>query len=73
MERIRLYIKETIHELLYKVSWPTWEELQASVMVVLIATLIFSVAIFLFDFIFGANPENNLFKGVLYYIYSIFS
>ncbi|QQS31159.1 MAG: preprotein translocase subunit SecE [Sphingobacteriales bacterium] len=73
MEKVKLYIKETIHELLYKVSWPTWEELQGSVMVVLIATLIFSITIFLIDFIFGANPENNLFQGIMYYIYSIFS
>ncbi|HRK28580.1 MAG TPA: preprotein translocase subunit SecE [Chitinophagales bacterium] len=73
MEKVKLYIKETVHELIYKVSWPTWEELQGSVMIVLVATLIFSIAIFLIDFIFGANPENAFFKGLLYYIYSIFS
>ncbi len=73
MDRISLYLKDVYNELLYKVSWPTWEELQSSVVVVLIASLIIAFLIFLMDFFFGANPENQFFKGILYYLYEIFA
>ena len=40
MRRIRTYVQDTVDELLYKVSWPTLEELQNSAIVVIIASLI---------------------------------
>ena len=40
MNKIRNYLRESYHELVYKVSWPTWQELQSSTMVVLIATIL---------------------------------
>ncbi len=46
------YFKETYNELLHKVSWPTWSELQSSAMVVMIASVIFSLLIFAMDFSF---------------------
>lgn len=73
MDKVKLYFQETWHELLYKVTWPTWEELQTSTMVVLVSLIIFSIIVFLIDFFLGANPENTIFKGLLYYIYQIFS
>ena len=71
--RAKEYIKDTAHELLYKVTWPSWEELQSSATLVVVAAIIFSLAIFVMDFVFGANPENNVFSGILYHIYSIFN
>ncbi|MGB1204049.1 MAG: preprotein translocase subunit SecE [Chitinophagales bacterium] len=73
IEQVRDYIKDSAHELLYKVTWPTWEELQNSAMIVLVSSIIFSLIIFLMDFTFGANPENGIFKGMLHYVYQIFS
>ena len=73
IEQVRDYIKESAHELLYKVTWPTWEELQNSAMIVLVSSIIFSLIIFLMDFVFGANPENAIFEGILHYVYQIFS
>lgn len=73
MDRISLYLKDVYNELLYKVSWPTWDELQSSVVVVLVASLIIAFTVFLMDFIFGANPENSWFEGILYYLYRIFA
>lgn len=73
MEQLKLYINEILQELLHKVTWPTWEELQNSATIVLISSIIFSLIIFLMDFVFGANPENQIFEGILYYIYSIFA
>ena len=49
MEKIITYIKESREELPHKVSWPTWEELQSSLVLVLVASLIFSLLIYLMD------------------------
>ena len=43
---------EVYDELLHKVSWPTWKELQSSAMIVMIASLLIAVVIFLMDFSF---------------------
>ena len=53
MSKLRTYIEEAVHELLHKVSWPTWSELQSSGIVVLIATFIIAGLIYLMDFAFG--------------------
>jgi preprotein translocase subunit SecE len=49
MNKIRLYIKDTITELVYKVSWPTWEELQSSAIVVMVASLIIAMIVWVMD------------------------
>ena len=43
MANVSGYIKECYVELKDKVSWPAWDELQSSVIVVMIASLICSV------------------------------
>jgi len=53
LERLGNWYKEMSHELLSKVSWPTWEELQGSTTVVLIASLIISIIIFAIDSLFN--------------------
>jgi len=50
--KIKQYFQETYTELVEKVSWPTWSELQSSSVVVMVAVLIFSVVIFAMDFTF---------------------
>lgn len=49
MERFTLYLKESYHELLKNVSWPTLAQLQDSTMVVLITAGILALIIFLMD------------------------
>ena len=64
MSRIRTYIEESFDELVNKVSWPTWKELQSSGVVVLIASIIIALIIFAMDFSFSKMMEfiyNNLF------------
>lgn len=63
MQKITAYIQDSYNELMNKVSWPTWSELQSSAMVVLIATLIFGCVIFIIDAIFqgSLNVIYNLF------------
>ena len=35
-----------------KVTWPTWDKLQSSALLVMVATVIFAVVIFAMDFAF---------------------
>jgi preprotein translocase subunit SecE len=53
MKKITAYIKETFDELLNKVSWPSWSELQSSALIVSIASLIIALVVFLMDFSFS--------------------
>jgi preprotein translocase subunit SecE len=54
MKKIREYLSESWDELVHKVSWPTWSELQESTIVVMIASLIIAVVIMVMDFSFDA-------------------
>ncbi len=49
MAKIGTYISESVDELVNKVSWPTWSELQSSSVVVMIASVIFALIIFVMD------------------------
>ena len=40
-------------ELMNKVSWPSWDELRTSTLIVLVAALIFGVIIYAIDTTFG--------------------
>ena len=55
--KIGLYIKESVDELLHKVSWPTWSELQSSGIVVAIATIIISLLVYFMDTIFSGMMQ----------------
>jgi preprotein translocase subunit SecE len=50
--RIKTYFQEAFTELVYKVSWPTWAELQSSAVVVMVASFIIAMIIFGMDFVF---------------------
>ncbi|MFM9946951.1 MAG: preprotein translocase subunit SecE [Saprospiraceae bacterium] len=45
MEKIKLYLQESYSELVHKVTWPTWANLQSSAVVVLVASLILALII----------------------------
>ncbi|HNX21454.1 MAG TPA: preprotein translocase subunit SecE [Bacteroidales bacterium] len=49
------YFKETYEELVHKVSWPSAKELQSSVVIVSIASLLIALIVFLMDAIFNAG------------------
>jgi preprotein translocase subunit SecE len=52
MNRFRTYLDEVYQELMHKVTWPTWSELQESAVIVMVAALIFSAIVFVMDFSF---------------------
>ncbi|MDX2001104.1 MAG: preprotein translocase subunit SecE [Chitinophagales bacterium] len=60
MDKFTLYFREAYQELLHKVSWPTFKELQSSASIVLVAAVIIAAVIALIDL-----GSKNLLK-VLY-------
>jgi len=52
MSKIGTYISETRNELVNKVSWPTWAELQSSALVVMVSSIIIALVVFGMDFVF---------------------
>lgn len=63
MAKVGTYIQESVDELLNKVSWPTWSELQSSAIIVMVASIIFALVIYVMDTSF-----SNLMK----FIYDLF-
>jgi len=57
------YFSDAYNELLHKVSWPTWGELQSSSVVVMIASLIIATVVFVMDYSF---------ENIMGFIYGIF-
>lgn len=55
--KLIIYIQEAYDELVNKVTWPTWKELQSSALVVMVASFIISLLIFVMDFSFGKIME----------------
>ena len=64
MNKVSTYFRESYKELLEKVTWPSWNELQQSTIIVLIATLLITVLVYVMD-IFSSTT--------LKFIYSLFS
>lgn len=61
--KIKAYLQESWNELIHKVSWPTWSELQSSALIVMVASLIIAIIVFLMDVSF---------RNIMELIYSIF-
>jgi preprotein translocase subunit SecE len=64
MKKIINYFKESYNELVYKVSWPTRIELSNSAVVVMFASLIIAVLIFIVDL--GFENIMRVFYKALY-------
>jgi preprotein translocase subunit SecE len=64
MNKVATYFSESYKELMEKVSWPTWTQLQQSTVIVLIATVIITAVVWVMDL-----ASNSLLK----LIYSFFS
>ena len=63
MNKLTAYIKDSYQELVQKVTWPTWDQLQQSTMIVLGATLVITAMVWVMDLV-----ANNSLK----FIYSLF-
>lgn len=63
MKKLRLYLEETYKELMQKVTWPAWSELQGSAIVVMVASLVIAIIVYAMD---------TSFSKLLKLIYSMF-
>lgn len=63
MSKVTHYIKDSYHELLTKVSWPNWPQLQQSTIIVLVATILITGLVWVMDLIA---------QSALKFIYSLF-
>lgn len=57
MSKIKAYFEDTTNELVHKTSWPTWAELQSSAIVVLVASAIIALLVFVMDYGFNKIME----------------
>lgn len=57
MNNFVLSLKESYNELVNKVSWPSWSQLQNSAIIVMIASAIIALVVFVIDFAFGNVME----------------
>jgi preprotein translocase subunit SecE len=62
MNKISNYFRDSYRELLEKVTWPSWTQLQQSTVIVLVATVIITAVVWVMDL-----ASNSL----LHFIYSI--
>jgi len=61
--KVLVYLQEAYDELMHKVTWPTWKELQSSALVVMVASFIISLIIFVMD---------RSFQTIMEFIYGLF-
>ena len=63
MNKFTSFVKESYQELVERVSWPKWEQLQQSTMIVIGATLFITAIVAIMDFIASVSMK---------FIYSLF-
>jgi preprotein translocase subunit SecE len=63
MNKITTYFRESYKELMEKVTWPSWVQLQQSTVIVLVATVLITVMVWIMDLASSS---------VLHFAYSLF-
>jgi len=64
MKKMVLYLEESYKELVHKVTWPSWKELQGSAILVMVTSMMIAIVVALMDYGF---------KNMMNWIYGIFS
>lgn len=57
MDKLTNYFRDTVEEMRYKVTWPSFEELQKSAGLVLIGSLVFAAVVGVMDVVFKTGLE----------------
>ena len=65
MNKIKEYLRLSVDELVNKVTWPTWEDLQESTVIVMIASLLIALVIYVIDIVSsgGLGFFYKIFQG----------
>jgi len=64
MKNIIIYFQEAYRELMHKVTWPSWKELQGSAILVMVSSLLIALVVALMDLGF---------KNLMHFIYGLFT
>ena len=59
MRKFINYCKEAFVELTKKTTWPTWEKLQSSALLVIVTTVLLAALLWVIDFVF-----QNVMTGI---------
>jgi preprotein translocase subunit SecE len=57
MEKLTKFFNNTVEEMRFKVSWPTYGELQKSSVLVLVGSLVFAVIVGAMDLVYDSTLE----------------
>lgn len=71
MNKISAYFKDSYKELVERVSWPTWQQLQQTTMIVIGATIFVVFIVAIMDFIINGKVSGSP-VGILSLIYKMF-
>jgi preprotein translocase subunit SecE len=71
MSQFTQYLQESYQELVQKVTWPTWKELQGSSVLVFVASLLIAGLVFVMDWAFGVNAADSFWRGVIGLVYEL--
>jgi len=63
MNKVSTYLRESYKELVEKVTWPTWIQLQQSTVIVLVATVLITAVVWVMDLVA---------QSALHFIYRLF-
>lgn len=64
MNKFGAYLKDVYRELTQKVTWPKWSELQQSAVIVMVASIIIALVVFILDLTFSGLMKA--FYGLFY-------
>lgn len=71
MKKLTQYFQDSYRELVDKVSWPTWQQLQQTTMIVIGATLLITAIVGIMDFVLIGKAGNTS-VGILNFFYKVF-
>lgn len=71
MNKVSAYFRDSYRELVEKVTWPNWQQLQQTTMIVIGATLVITAIVFVMDFVL-AGKVGSTDVGILNYFYQYF-
>jgi preprotein translocase subunit SecE len=71
MNKISAYFRDSYRELVDKVTWPNWNQLQQTTMIVLGATIVITLIVTVMDFVLVGKLGSTE-TGILNYFYKLF-
>lgn len=60
MAKIKNYVRDSYYELLHKVTWPTWAELQSTTVIVIVSLIIITLIIL------GMDQASEFLMKIIY-------